>query len=126
MSIFSDRLAEAIRMRGVTQAWVADKANTTEATISRYTNQQNAPVAIVLLSQIAGALNVSSDFLVGRTNIPDVKPSLPPDKKILLDCYSKLSPQDAMVLWALLDRYMSPQEREQVKRSAERDEALVG
>lgn len=126
MSTFSDRLTEAIKMRGVTQAWVADKSNTTEATISRYSRQEKAPVAIELLAGISGALNVSSDFLIGRTNIPESKPVLPPDRKILLDCYSKISDCDAVVLWALLDKYMSAQDREQIKRTTEKEVAKVG
>lgn len=126
MSMFSERLREAINMRGVTQAWVASKANTTEATISRYAKAVHDPAVIETLGGISKALNVSADFLIGVTNIPEVRRSLPADQKILLDCYSKISESDSVVLWALLDKYMTAQEREQVKNSFRRETIRIG
>jgi len=126
MSMFSERLREAINMRGVTQAWVASKANTTEATISRYAKAVHDPAVIETLGGISKALNVSADFLIGVTNVPEVRRSLPNDQKILLDCYSKISESDSVVLWALLDKYMTAQEREQVKNSFRRETIRIG
>lgn len=126
MSMFSERLREAIRMRGVTQAWVASKANTTEATISRYAKAVHDPAVIETLGGISKALNVSADYLIGVTNVPEVRRSLPSDQKILLDCYSKISESDSVVLWALLDKYMTAQEREQVKNSFRRETIRIG
>lgn len=126
MSMFSERLQEAIKMRGVTQRWVADRANTTEATISRYAKAVHDPAVIEILAGISTALNVSSDYLVGLTNVPDAKQPLPTDHKILLNCYSKISESDSIVLWALLDKYMTAQEREQVKNSFRRETIRIG
>lgn len=126
MSMFSERLQEAIRMRGVTQRWVADKSGTTEATISRYAKAVHDPAVIEILHGISKALNVSSDYLIGLTNVPEVKKSLPSEQKVLLDCYSKISESDSVVLWALLDKYMTAQEREQVKNSFQRDTIRIG
>ena len=70
---FSNRLSEAIEARGVTQKWLAEKSFTTEATISRYVKQVNNPAVLTILADIARALEVSSDFLIGLTNIPDEK-----------------------------------------------------
>lgn len=126
MSMFSERLQEAIKLRGVTQRWVADRANTTEATISRYAKAVHDPAVIEILSGISQALNVSSDYLIGITNVPEVRRSLPTEQKILLDCYSKISESDSVVLWALLDKYMTAQEREQVKNSFQRETIRIG
>ena len=126
MSMFSARLQEAIKMRGVTQRWVADKAGTTEATISRYAKAVHDPAVIEILSGISNALNVSADYLIGRTNVPEVRKSMPTEQKILLDCYSKISESDSIVLWALLDKYMTAQEREQVKNSFRRETIRIG
>lgn len=126
MSMFSERLREAIKMRGVTQAWVASKANTTEATISRYAKAVHDPAVIETLCGISKALNVSSDYLIGITNVPEVKVVLPADQKVLLDCYSKISESDSTVLWALLDKYMTAQEREQVRNSFRRETIRIG
>jgi transcriptional regulator with XRE-family HTH domain len=124
--MFSARLQEAIRMRGVTQRWVADKSGTTEATISRYAKAVHDPAVIEILSGISSALNVSSDYLIGLTNVPEVRNSIPADQRILLDCYSKISESDSVVLWALLDKYMTAQEREQLKNSFRRETIRIG
>ena len=126
MSMFSARLQEAIKMRGVTQRWVAEKAGTTEATISRYAKAVHDPVVIEILAGISKALNVSSDYLIGATNVPEVRKSIPAEQKILLDCYSKISESDSVVLWALLDKYMTAQEREQLKNSFRRETIRIG
>ena len=126
MSMFSARLQEAIKMRGVTQRWVADKSGTTEATISRYAKAVHDPAVIEILTGISTALNVSSDYLIGLTNIPEARKSIPAEQRILLDCYSKISESDSVVLWALLDKYMTAQEREQVRNSFRRETIRIG
>ena len=126
MSMFSERLQEAIKLRGVTQRWVADRANTTEATISRYAKAVHDPAVIEILAGISKALNVSSDYLIGISNVPDVRKSIPVEQKVLLDCYSKISESDSVVLWALLDKYMTAQEREQLKNSFQRETIRIG
>lgn len=111
MSTFSQRLKETIISKGVSQKWLAERANTTEATISRYIKEVNSPAVLVILSDIAKALNVSSDYLLGITNIPTTKDSVTPEEKILLSCFSNISDADRYVLWALLDKYMTAQQK---------------
>ena len=115
MSMFSQRLKETIISRGVSQKWLADRANTTEATISRYIKEVNSPAILVILSDIAKALNVSSDYLLGITNIPTTKDSVTPEEKILLSCFSNMSDSDRHVLWALLDKYMTAQQKQSLE-----------
>lgn len=112
MSIFSERLKASIDMRGVTQRWLAEKANTTEATVSRYIKEVNNPAVIEILADISRALNVSSDYLIGITNLPNSKESVNPEEKILLSCFSKATEDDRRVLWALLDKYMTANEKD--------------
>ena len=117
MSIFSQRLKETINMRGVSQKWVAEKANTTEATISRYIKEVNSPAILVILSDIAKALNVSTDYLLGITNLPTTKDTITPEAKILLSCFSEMSSSDRHVLWALLDKYMTVQQKQFLEKT---------
>ena len=112
MSMFSERLKETIISRGVSQKWLAEQANTTEATISRYIKEVNSPAILVILADIAKALNVSSDYLLGITNIPTTKASVPPEEKILLSCFANMTEPDRYVLWALLDKYMTAQQKQ--------------
>ena len=117
MSIFSQRLKDTINKRGVSQKWVAEKANTTEATISRYIKEVNSPAILVILSDIAKALNVSTDYLLGITNLPTTKDTITPEEKILLSCFSEMSSADRYVLWALLDKYMAPQHKQFLEKT---------
>lgn len=117
MSIFSQRLKETINMRGVSQKWLAEKANTTEATVSRYIKEVNSPAVLVILSDIAKALNVSSDYLLGITNLPTTKDTITPEEKILLACFSEMSASDKYVLWALLDKYLTVQQKQFLEKT---------
>ena len=118
MSMFSQRLKETIISRGVSQKWVADRANTTEATISRYIKEVNSPAILVILSDIAKALNVSTDYLLGITNIPTTKGSLTQEEKILLTCFPHMTESDRYVLWALLDKYMTAQQKQSLSETS--------
>ena len=112
MSMFSQRLKETIISKGVSQKWLAEQANTTEATISRYIKEVNSPAILVILTDIAKALNVSSDYLLGITNIPTTKQSISNEEKVILSCFSNMTDSDRYVLWALLDKYMTAQQKQ--------------
>lgn len=126
MSLFSQRLKDTIITKGVSQKWLAEKSNTTEATISRYIKEVNSPAVLIILSDIAKALNVSTDYLLGITNIPTTKESITPDEKILLSCYSNISDADRHVLWALLDKYMTAQQKHSLEMLSSTETVDVG
>lgn len=69
MTSLGDRLKEVLRSRNITQEELAEQANTTGATISRYISGTRTP-KLELLSNIANVLNVSIDFLLSKTDIP--------------------------------------------------------
>ena len=121
MSIFSQRLKETIISRGVSQKWLAEQANTTEATISRYIKEVNSPAILEILADISKALNVSSDYLLGITNIPTAKNSIPNEEKIILSCFSSMTDADRYVLWALLDKYMTVQQKNSLSETKMND-----
>ena len=52
--IIKENLRTVIRQRGVTQGWLAEKADTTEATVSRYLTGVHSP-RIELIAQIGRA-----------------------------------------------------------------------
>ena len=105
-TIFSDRLASALRLCDKSQKWLADKANTTEATISRYLKKVNKPAFAVTLCDIASALNVSSDYLIGISDKPQSTSNLTDKELILLDCFKRASATDITIIWTLLAKYM--------------------
>ncbi len=91
MADFSSRLTEAIEIRGVTQKWLADEADTTEATISRYLNGKASPAILVILGNIAKAISI--------------------EEKIILSVWKNISADDKRVLFALLDKYLTPNDK---------------
>lgn len=108
MSTFSDRLKQTIEKRGTTQRWVADQAGVRESTISRYISEQNAPAILDILAGICTALNVSSDYLIGLTNIPTKTVTGESDEVLLLvRCFERMLPEDKAVLWALCNKYVT-------------------
>lgn len=119
MSIFSQRLQEVLEMRGTTQKWLADNAKTTEATISRYVNGSTEPAILEIIKNIAIALNVSSDFLIGITNAPVKLADLSTEEKTLLSAWQKASAYDKNVVFTLLNKYLTDKERktlEEIKK----------
>ena len=61
---FGQRLLNQLQKQGITQKELADRVNTTEATLSRYVSGGREPKAD-MLANIATALHTTSDFLLG-------------------------------------------------------------
>ena len=70
-NIFANRLNSVLWKRGMTQKELAKKAGVTTSAISHYVNAVQYPHSTVLLL-IADALDVSMDYLCGRTDNPKV------------------------------------------------------
>ena len=115
MDNFSNRLLAAIEYRGVSQKWLADNANTTEATISRYVNNKASPSILIVLRDVASALNVSSDYLIGLTNLPQSKDDIDIEEKTIIDVWNRVSADDKKVFFALLDKYLTQKEKDALR-----------
>lgn len=68
MSVFSKRLTTIMKLKKMTQAELATKAHIKRQTISQYIKGKTYPNAEVL-GNIAAALNVSADYLLGLTDV---------------------------------------------------------
>jgi len=120
IALFSNILRDLIDSRGLNQKMVADMAETTEPTISRYVSGQTLP-AISIVIRIAKALNISMDYLCGLTDMPTPKESLGLEYHLLLRCYDRIDDYDKRTLWSLLARNMEKDEIEQLNNlNAER------
>jgi len=106
--IFAQRLKDLLDKRGMTQRALAEKLKTTEVTVSRYVSGNRTP-NIETTVEIADILNVSLNDLVGIDPPAKQRPS--PDVSVLVSCYEKASADDRRVIWSLLDRYMTPEQR---------------
>lgn len=107
-AMFAKQFKELIDKRGLTQRAVAERINTTETTISRYVSGDRTP-NIETAVELASVLGVTLDVLVGA-DLPAAGRT-PPDVNILVACYEEASIADRQVLWSLLDRYMTPEQR---------------
>ena len=108
--MFSKILRDLVSSRGISQKWLADEAETTEATISRYLGGKNQP-EISIVVRVAKVLGVSVDFLCGLTDMPTPKESLGAELHLLMRCYDRADAQDKKTLWTILERYMTTDEK---------------
>lgn len=69
MSTLGSRIKEFRRKRGFTQNQMAEKLNMTEANFSSYERNKSIPPS-EKLNQISSILDVSTDYLLGRTDDP--------------------------------------------------------
>lgn len=105
---FAQQFKRLIEQRGLTQRGIAERINTTETTISRYVSGDRTP-NIETAVELASVLGVDLNTLVGAE--PPAPARQAPDVKILISCYEKATSADRQVIWSLLDRYMTAEQR---------------
>lgn len=70
MSIFSGRLKAARRLRSLTQAQLARKAHLQQVVISFFETGRRSP-SFANLKRLADALDITTDYLMGRSDSPE-------------------------------------------------------
>ncbi len=125
MSDFAKTLKETIESRNISQKWLADASDTKEATISRYVTGVNKSPNVDILINIAKALNVSTDYLLGLTDIPQYKSDMTAEERVLLSAFRRVSERDEAIIWSVLDTYLTPAERGFIQ-PAKQDESKIG
>ncbi len=110
MANFSTKLRDIIDARGISQAWVAEKAGTTEETISRYLSGIHKP-NLDVVARICKALNVSIDYIMDLSLSPT--PYTEPDKDvaILVDAFRRADEDHKNIIWSVLDSFLTPEEK---------------
>lgn len=108
--ILRDNLRDLMRQKGITQAWLAEKTEITEATISRYLSGVHSP-KIELVAKMAGAMGVSVDYLIGLSSstVPDKPPS--PEVRTLIAAYNRADAHTKKMVWMQLDLYLTDEEK---------------
>lgn len=67
-------LGKALDELGLTQKEFAEKMSLAESTVSNYVNDRRQP-DLDMLCKMCDALNVTADFLLGRSDVPSQKVS---------------------------------------------------
>lgn len=106
---FGAILREHLSSHGISQRWVAEQMHTTTATVSRYVSGDRVP-SVENLVDLAQALNVSVDYLLGTENLV-VKPRTPPDVAVLTDCYEQAPASIRKIVWTAFEPYMTPEQK---------------
>lgn len=110
--MLSSRLRFIRKKRGLTQPGLAEKVNTTKATISNYENNHSTPSNDMLI-QLAKALNTTTDYLLGSSNNPtrDIERENE-DENIFFFDEENITPEEMEELKKHLDylRYKAAQE----------------
>ena len=90
------KIREARKEKGLKQVDLAEKVHVSIQTISGYeTGYAQPPVDILV--KIADVLEVSTDYLLGRSNdigIVEIQKDLTPEQSELLNLYNKMSFKD--------------------------------
>ena len=88
MGIIAERITKARKELGLNQKELAKKANIAEPTLSRYENGYREPKAGTI-SQIAEALGISADYILGITDTIEVINKDENNLEVLKDCINK-------------------------------------
>jgi len=101
--ILRNRIIETRERRGLNQAKLAEKTGITPAAISQIENGLRTPT-IPVLQRIANVLEVSIDYLTGKTNEPELRDMLQhEDFKTFFRGYRSLTPEDQKTVSKLVD-----------------------
>ena len=108
MSFRVDRLRQTREKRGLTQRELARLCDIGENQINRYESESGEP-SISNLAAIANILGVSTDFLLGLTDLPmgRADDTIRPDERKLLDAYNSGDGATIMELASIRLRQLS-------------------
>lgn len=109
-----DILRRRLDEQGLSQKWLAEKVGTTEATISRCLNGVNMPSGDLILA-IADALNVSMDYLMGRTPVASRGAPMEGEAYIVGKAFTRCTQRDRDLVLRILADYMTEDEIEYFK-----------
>ena len=92
-AMFVKRLTELMEEINISEIDLAKKVDTTNVTISRYLSGKRKP-RIEIASKIANVFSVSTDYLLGRSNIRNSEQQIDKDFMAFYNGYSELKIED--------------------------------
>lgn len=112
-----EKVKKCRKKRGLNQKQLADASKITQATISRIESGEVKQLKSKSLRKLAGALGVTVDYLVDKTNklTPDDIVESDPTAKYIFRGYEKLSPAQREKLESFV-RFLEEEEKKK-KRS---------
>ena len=108
--MFAQRLRLLMNEKRMSQLQLAKMAGTTEASISRYLNEQTYMPNLNVLMKLAEGFGVSLDYLVGLTNIPTPRKTEEEFGYVLYQCYARATDRDKTIVGTVLNEYLNDEE----------------
>ena len=98
-------LASLVENSGRRMEDIANECGITRATISRYLYDEGRQPQLAHIVALADYFRVSIDWLIGRSDNKHVD-EMPEDIRRIIACYTKASPDDKVVIDAVLRKYL--------------------
>lgn len=103
--MLADRLKEARKNKKLTQGELAQKVGATKSTISNYENSYSTP-SNRMLWNLSSALDVSTDYLIGKTKFP---------QGFVADFSMLLPIEDPSFNWKNYDQDLDPEKVQELR-----------
>ena len=123
--MLSQNLKKYREKNGITQKAFANSCNIATSTYNQYETGKRQP-DLETLKKLAEKLQVTVDYLLGGeeekkpVHVDELEQGrISPEKKILLSAFDRASDDDRRVLWTLLDKYMTPNEKQYLSQLEE-------
>lgn len=100
-----DILKQIMQERGISQKWLADHTGVKEPTISRTLSGGSIPGSDLLL-KMGEALNVSCDYLLGRTADPSINSNQQDTEYMIGKAFMRCGDRDRKIILAVLGQYL--------------------
>lgn len=124
--VLRDNLRDVMRQKGYTQQWLSAQTDIPDATISRYLSGKHDP-KMEYVARMAGAMNVSIDYLLGlsTSSVPNQPPS--PEIRALISGYERADAHTKRLIWMQLELVLTDEEKELApKQSSEQQSEIAG
>lgn len=92
--IFGERIKQLRTERQWTQEYVCEKLNISSGALSRYETSMYEPKSLELVKDFANLFNVSTDYLLGKTDIRNPQQSNIPEIRVIERGAKNMSQKD--------------------------------
>lgn len=117
--MLGERLKELRKKKNITQERLAEIIGIERSSIGKYEGKQNIIPSVEVLNAIADFFDISTDYLLGRTNSPNPEPAvqlIEGLKYAFFDDYQELDDEDRAELNRMAERMLELKRLKAVKR----------
>ena len=100
--VFGERIKQLRIEHQWTQEYVCEKLNISAGALSRYETGMYEPKSLALVKEFSILFNVSTDYLIGKTNERDTSEYNTPEVRAIARDVSNLSPENRELFKNLL------------------------